>query len=100
MILFIYFLVKRKNIRKLMSNNKLTSVTREAQKAEKERRERIRKRNKSANDEGDDSGAANVPIVLESNEETTLEVRIDGCGLLWAWFDTCTVHVGTKGTGS
>ena len=38
--------MKRKKIRKLMKNKKLTSTTKQAQKAEEERRKRIAERQK------------------------------------------------------
>ena len=65
------FVGKRKKIRKLMSDKKLTSSTREAQKAEKERVERLKQRNKAMLDEDARQGRI---ILEEDDNEMKLEV--------------------------
>lgn len=56
---------KRKNIRKLISKDKLAGETKEAQKAEKERLDRLKKKNKLKNKEESDKR-----IILAENPDT------------------------------
>ena len=58
-------LVKRKNIRKLISKDKLDTKTKEAQKAEKERLDRLKKRSNDVMIIEDDER-----LILDKDSET------------------------------